>query len=122
MGIIKGIVHQKMEIVSLFTHFHLISNLYAIIFSEEHAGGGFGGMYHETLQHETTVDLKFFSFFQRVIWTPFMVLFVSFWSSTAPVLLHFYCIKHIEGDLLCPLFKVFILCVWSSRRFSYLIF
>lgn len=65
MGIIKGIVHQKMEIVSLFTHFHLISNLYAIIFSEEHAGGGFGGMYHETLQHETTVDLKFFLSFSE---------------------------------------------------------
>lgn len=75
MGISKGIVHKKMEIVSLFTHSHLISNLYAIIFSEEHAGG-FGGMYHETLQHESTVDFSTDSFFQRVIWMELLLCFL----------------------------------------------
>lgn len=35
----------------VISYSNLISNLYAIIFSEEHAGGGFGTMYHETMHH-----------------------------------------------------------------------
>jgi len=95
---------------------HLNSS-YAIVFSEEHAGGGCGGMYHENFQYESRVDLKYFLSVSHLD-----TLCGAFFCHFGAVLLHFYCIKNIKGDLLCSLFKVFILCLWSSRRFSSLIF
>jgi len=35
---IKGLVHPKMKILSVFTHPHVVPNLYAFICSAEHKG------------------------------------------------------------------------------------
>jgi len=35
---IKGLVHLKMKILSVFTHHHVVSNLYVFICSAEHKG------------------------------------------------------------------------------------
>jgi len=36
--ILKGLVHPKMKILSVFTHPHVVPNLYAFICSAEHKG------------------------------------------------------------------------------------
>jgi len=33
---IKGLVHPKMKILSVFTHPHVVPNLYVFIYSAEH--------------------------------------------------------------------------------------
>jgi len=35
---LKGLVHPKMKILSLFTHPHVVPNLYVFICSAEHKG------------------------------------------------------------------------------------
>ncbi len=34
--VIKGIVHPKIEFLSLFTHSHVVPNLYSFLFCAEH--------------------------------------------------------------------------------------
>jgi len=45
---IKGLVHPKMKILSVFTHPHVVSTLYVFICSAEHKGRYLEECFHQT--------------------------------------------------------------------------